>query len=172
MATSVSSYTPEIAKTLADIGVQSMEYEFLTNKKVIQAVTNPDFKLDPKSRTALEQAWHIASGDVQFFESIADMKFPMEETYKEMPKTIADVLAFYDAKLPTAIARVRSLSPEQLATPVDFYGVYKSPLFVYINFAVSHSIHHRGYLAAGLRAMGSKVPSIYGGSADEPFEMK
>ena len=30
--------------------------------------------------------------------------------------------------------------------------------------------HHRGQLAAYLRAMGSAVPAIYGGSADEPFQ--
>ncbi|HYH01018.1 MAG TPA: DinB family protein [Terriglobales bacterium] len=172
MATSVPSYTPETAKVVADLGVQAMEFEFPVNKKVIEAVTNPNFRLDPKSRTALEQAWHIASADVQFMENIADMNFPMEETYKEMPKTIADILAWYDTKLPQALARVKALTPEQLSTPVDFYGVWKYPLFRYIDFAVRHSVHHRGYLAASLRSMGSKVPSIFGGSADEPFEMK
>jgi uncharacterized damage-inducible protein DinB len=35
---------------------------------------------------------------------------------------------------------------------------------------MSHSIHHRGQLSAYLRPMGAKVPSIYGGSADEPFD--
>jgi uncharacterized damage-inducible protein DinB len=33
----------------------------------------------------------------------------------------------------------------------------------------NHSIHHRGELATYLRPMGSKVPSIYGGSYDEPL---
>ena len=36
----------------------------------------------------------------------------------------------------------------------------------FIGFANNHSIHHRGQLAAYLRAMGSKVPNIYGPSAD------
>jgi hypothetical protein len=31
-------------------------------------------------------------------------------------------------------------------------------------------IDHRGQLAVYLRPMGSKVPSIYGGSADEPWQ--
>ncbi|MEQ1909175.1 MAG: DinB family protein [Vicinamibacterales bacterium] len=34
----------------------------------------------------------------------------------------------------------------------------------------NHSIHHRGQLAAYLRPMGSKVPAIYGDSADEPMK--
>jgi len=37
-------------------------------------------------------------------------------------------------------------------------------------FLNNHSIHHRGELATYLRPMGSKVPSIYGGSFDEPFQ--
>ena len=44
------------------------------------------------------------------------------------------------------------------------------PNVTYLGFANNHGIHHRGQLAAYLRAMGSKVPSIYGGSADEPFQ--
>ena len=36
--------------------------------------------------------------------------------------------------------------------------------------ANNHSTHHRGQLAAYLRAMGSKVPPIYGDSADYPVQ--
>jgi uncharacterized damage-inducible protein DinB len=32
---------------------------------------------------------------------------------------------------------------------------------------LSHMVHHRGQLAAYLRAAGGKVPAIYGVSADE-----
>ncbi len=31
------------------------------------------------------------------------------------------------------------------------------------------SIHHRGQMTVYLRAVGGRVPSIYGGSADEPW---
>lgn len=171
MATSVPSYTPDMAKVVAELGLQSMEYEFATNKKVIAAVTKPEFKLDPKSRTALEQAWHIATADVVFMENISEMSFSPEERYKEQPNTIAEIVAWYDKKLPEAIGKVRQLTADQLATPVSFYGIWNYPLFMYLEFAVKHSVHHRAFLAASLRPMGSKVPSIYGGSADEPFEM-
>jgi uncharacterized damage-inducible protein DinB len=39
-----------------------------------------------------------------------------------------------------------------------------------IGSQLNHGIHHRGQLMTYLRPMGSKVPSIYGGSADEPFQ--
>jgi len=60
-------------------------------------------------------------------------------------------------------------TPEQLMTPVAFFGVFNLPAAFYLGFLNNHSIHHRGELATYLRPMGSKVPSIYGGSYDEPF---
>ena len=36
---------------------------------------------------------------------------------------------------------------------------------------IRHTVHHRGQLSAYLRPMGSKVPQIYGGSADDPMEI-
>jgi len=44
------------------------------------------------------------------------------------------------------------------------------PAAMYLGFLNNHSIHHRGQLATYLRPMGSKCPSIYGGSYDEPFQ--
>jgi uncharacterized damage-inducible protein DinB len=61
------------------------------------------------------------------------------------------------------------MTPEQLATPVDFAGVFKMPAVFYLGFVNNHSVHHRGQLPAYLRPMGSMVPSIYGRSADKPW---
>lgn len=68
-----------------------------------------------------------------------------------------------------AIASLKGLSAEHLAAPVQFFHM-TMPAVVYLNFMLLHSAHHRGQLSAYLRPMGAKVPSIYGGSADEPFE--
>ena len=66
-------------------------------------------------------------------------------------------------------ADVEAMTAEQLLTPVNFFGVFNMPSVYYLGFLNNHSIHHRGELATYLRPMGSKVPSIYGGSYDEPF---
>jgi uncharacterized damage-inducible protein DinB len=49
---------------------------------------------------------------------------------------------------------------------VDFFGT-KGPAVTFFAAMNNHMIHHRGQLAAYLRAAGSKVPAIYGMSADE-----
>jgi uncharacterized damage-inducible protein DinB len=49
---------------------------------------------------------------------------------------------------------------------MDFFGMMKMSRAQWIGFANNHSVHHRGQLSAYLRALGSKVPDIYGPSAD------
>ena len=152
--------------------LQGLARELETTKKVLSAVldSNRNFRLDPKSRTAWELAWHLASSDVQMTDEVADHKFAMEPRFKDEPKNIAELVSWYDKNFTRAMGRVRAMSPEQLTTPVDFLGVFNLPAVFYLGFVNNHSIHHRGQLAAYLRPMGSKVPSIYGGSADEPMK--
>jgi uncharacterized damage-inducible protein DinB len=85
--------------------------------------------------------------------------------------SVADMVAFYDKEVPGKIARVKELSGEQLAQNINFFGVMQVPNVTLMGFWNNHTIHHRGQLAAYLRAMNARVPSIYGGSADEPFQM-
>jgi uncharacterized damage-inducible protein DinB len=141
-------------------------------KKVMAAVPDaePQYKPRPHARTAKEPAWHLANTDVQFLEGIADLNFAMN-TPEQKPQTSAEVLAWYDQNLKRGLARVAAMSAEQLLTPVGFAGVFNLPAVLYLGFLNNHSIHHRGELVTYLRPMGSKVPSIYGGSYDEPFQM-
>ena len=166
------SLSPEFAAGLRDIMVQGLARELETTKKVLAAIPNDkrDYRPDPKSRTAWELAWHLASSDVQMTDEIADHKFTMEPRFKDEPKSVAELAAWYDTQFNRAIGRLRAMTPEQLCTPVDFYGVFNMPVVFYLSFVNNHSIHHRGQLATYLRPMGSKVPSIYGGSADEPWQ--
>lgn len=164
--------SPEFAVGLREVMLQGLAQEMEITKKVLSAIPEDqrDYRPDPKARTAWELGWHLASTDVQMTSEVADQKFDMEPRFKEEPKTVADLVNWYDANFKRAIERVRGLSPEQLCAPVDFLGAFNFPTVFYLTFVNNHSIHHRGQLAAYLRPMGSKVPSIYGGSADEPWQ--
>ena len=163
--------TQDFAVAQRELMLKGLEREMETTKKVLAAVPDSkrDFRLDPKSRTAWELAWHLASCDVQMLDEVADRKFDMAPRFKQEPKDIADLVNWYETNFLRAANRVRAMTPEQLTTPVDFAGVFTMPVVFYLGFVNNHSIHHRGQLAAYLRPMGSKVPSIYGGSADEPW---
>jgi uncharacterized damage-inducible protein DinB len=86
-------------------------------------------------------------------------------------KTGKDIAAWYAAELPKGVARLRAIPADTLAKELDFFGMFKLPAVAYLQFLLKHSVHHRGQLAAYLRAMGSTVPNIYGGSFDEPLQM-
>jgi uncharacterized damage-inducible protein DinB len=164
-------FTPEVAVGLRDLILHGLDMEFAITGKVVAAIPeNSEYRPDPKARTAQELAWHLVNSEVQMLEEVADLKFTMEPRFADEPKTVAAMRQWYEQHFPAAVARVRKMTSAQLLTPVDFYGVMKLPVFQYLPMIVKHSVHHRGQLATYLRPMGSKVPGIYGGSADEPWE--
>lgn len=171
MATAQQGITPEFALGLREIMLDGVTRELEITQKIFSAIpeAKADYKPDPHARTAWELAGHIANADIQFLDGIADLKFNMEvEEYK--PKSISDLVAWYDENFKRAADRVRAMSAEQLLTPVDFFGVFNLPAVCYLGFLNNHTIHHRGALATYLRPMGAKCPSIYGGSYDEPWQ--
>jgi len=162
--------TPEFVLTYRSMMLDGIAREAECTKKVIAAVPDAksDYRPDPNARSAKELAWHIANSDVQFLDGIADLKFNMEAP-EHKPQTTAETVAWYDVNMRRGLARLAVMPAEQLLTPISFAGVFNFPAVLYLSFLNSHSIHHRGELATYLRPMGSKVPSIYGGSYDEPF---
>jgi uncharacterized damage-inducible protein DinB len=167
----------EIAKALTDYFAGLIEQESATTAKVLAAVPDSgrDYRPDPKSRTAWELATHLATSDVWFLDSILAGSFNFDpEGEKKVSagfKNSADVVAFYQREVPERLKQLREAPAEKLAQTVDFFGMMQRPGAAYLGLANNHSIHHRGQLASYLRAMGSKVPAIYGGSADEPMQM-
>ncbi|HZQ95268.1 MAG TPA: DinB family protein [Candidatus Sulfotelmatobacter sp.] len=162
--------TPEFAAGLCAMMLDGIQREVECTKRVIAAVPDnkSDYRPDPNARTAKELAWHIANTDVQFLDGIADLNFKMDSP-EHKPESSAEVVKWYDENMKRGIARVAAMSPEQLLTPIEFFGVFNLPAVAYLGFLNNHSVHHRGELTTYLRPMGSKVPSIYGGSYDEPF---
>ena len=166
--------TPDFVLAYRAMMLDGVANEVEITKKVIAAIPDGrrDYQPDPHARTAWELAWHLANTDVQFLDDIADMKFCMEEPARaDKPTNVAELVTWYDREMKRGIERVRALSATQLLTPVGFLGLFNFPAAFYLAFLNNHSIHHRGELVTYLRPMGSKVPQIYGGSHDEPFQI-
>jgi uncharacterized damage-inducible protein DinB len=164
--------TPEQATFLLnDVYLPQIRNEHKTTRRVIEAIPadKSSWKPDPKSKSALELAWHIASSECFFMEGITKGKF--EQTGDgAMPasiKTPADVLKWYDENFTKLAGQLATTKGQDLVRSIDFFGMFNFPGIVYAGLMGSHSIHHRGQLSTYLRPMGAKVPSIYGPSADE-----
>ena len=164
---------PAEAKSIANMLMGGIEREYETTKKVLAAIpqTKMDFKLGDKGRTMRELAWHLASSEAWFGEGIAKGDFSHSEATMPANLSVNDLVAFYEKEVPARIAKVKQLSGEELSKIINFFGVMQVPNFALIGFWNNHSIHHRGQLSTYLRAVNAHVPSIYGGSADEPFQM-
>lgn len=164
------------AKFLMTFMTGLWEQEFAATCKVLEAVPDDkrDYKPDPKSRSAWDLATHIATADVWFLDSIINAAFAWDpEGNKKAAagfKTVADVVGFYKKEFPARLATLRSQSGDELTRETDFFGMIKGPAVQFLGLANNHSVHHRGQLATHLRAMGSKVPPLYGDSADYPMQ--
>lgn len=159
---------PEQAKTVTQVTGQQLQNEWMTTCKVIESIpeAGKHYKPDPKSRTAWEIAKHVAGADVWFLQSVLDRKFgpPSEPA----ATTVAELANWYKHEFPKRLEQVLALDGPHLADIVEFYGM-KMPAAWYVMFCGMHMAHHRGQLAAYLRAAGGKVPAIYGSSADTNF---
>jgi len=85
-----------------------------------------------------------------------------------------DLLASLDTAVENARLALQSTTDEHLATPwafkIDGKAVSQNARSIMISDGVfSHLAHHRGQLTIYLRLLESKVPAIYGPSADERF---
>lgn len=164
--------TPEFAAGLRDFLLDALDSEVSATSKVILAMPEGagDYKPGEKSMPAKTLAFHIVASEIWFLESVAAGAFgPFPEG--EGPSTPAGVVDWWNEVRPAARQKVAALSGDQLAAIVDFHGMFQLPAAAFINIANVHCIHHRGQLSAYLRPMGGRVPSIYGGSADEPMGM-
>ena len=165
--------TPAEAKVVADFLLADMTYEMQTTMRVLDAVPagRLDYKPDEKSRTALGLVRHITLEDEWIFNGIADGKFVPQPDDSDAcgVMTPQDAVARYKKTIPAALDRVRALSGEQLLRSIDLLGLMQMPAINFLSLAVKHSVHHRGQLSSYFRAMGGKVPSIYGPTAETPM---
>ena len=158
------------AKAVAGAVGQQLQNEWMTTYKVLAAVPegNRDYKPEPNSRSAWELATHIAGADIWFLDGVINGKFANPSEEAPAP-TIAGVADWYKKEFPNRLERALALDGNKLAQIVDFYGI-KAPAAQFLVFTLVHMVHHRGQLSSYLRPMGSKVPSIYGGSFDEQWQ--
>jgi uncharacterized damage-inducible protein DinB len=164
---------PNEAKNLALMFIDGLEREQKTTRRVVAAIPDDqlNFKLGEQGRTTLELAWHLLASEAWFAEGIVACDFNRPELPMPDNPNVAALLSFYDSEFPGNFAKLRAMPGDDLIRVVSFFGAMQLPNVTYLGFWNSHSVHHRGQLSAYLRAMNAHVPSIYGGSFDEPFQV-
>lgn len=126
------------------------------------------YRPDPKSRCAKDLIEHLIGHNLDLVELLEDgvihhrnqVSFPaLEAGVKQL-----------DDSLGQAIDRLGSATDEQWGTVCRFYVgeliIMEASCEQLAWRMFLDSVHHRGQLTTYLRPMGSKVPSLYGPSAD------
>jgi uncharacterized damage-inducible protein DinB len=161
--------SPEHAAFLLQYTLPTMKNEHRNTRAVIEAIpqSNLEYRPDPNSKTAMELAWHVVAAEHRFYNGIISGAFDFTPIHRpDNVQTPAQIGQWYGDSFAKSFAQFPNLSGEQLAKIVDFRGVFQLPAVAYFTFSLHHTIHHRGQLSAYLRAMGGKVPAIYGESYD------
>jgi uncharacterized damage-inducible protein DinB len=161
--------TPEQAAFLLQYQLPSVKNEHRTTSGIIAAIpsSNADYRPDPQARSAAEIAWHIAAAEQRFYGGIVAGAFDFNNIPRpEGGITPENILKFYEDSFAKNFSDLTRLTPEQATKIIDFRGMFQLPAVAYLDFTIKHTVHHRGQLSTYLRAMGGKVPAIYGESYD------
>ena len=154
--------------------LETWKMESATTQRVLDAVPNAklDYRPDPKSRTGLELAAHVAGHGPILTALVETGRIgggPMPA-----PKSLKEAVGVFGASLPKLEKLIQGTDDKTWDTRMsgifgpDGKAMMQAPLGTMVWFLFYDLVHHRGQLCAYLRAMGGKVPSVYGPSADDP----
>jgi uncharacterized damage-inducible protein DinB len=158
--------------------LQSYDREHETTMRVLRAFPTDQLELKPhpKLRTARELAWlfvierffSLTVWNNQLMEMLAKNAPPPPppDSYEELLATLQ--------KLHNDFATlVQSTPDEDLQRKVTFFtgpkAVGEITRLEFAWFILGDEIHHRGQFSIYLRLADARVPSIYGPTADEPW---
>jgi len=161
--------SPDQAVFLLQYTLPIVKNEQRTTRSVIEAIpqSNLNYRPDPNSRTAMELAWHIVAAEHRFYSGIVSGAFDFSPIHRpDNVQSGPQIGQWYGDSFARNFEAFGKLSPDQLVRTIDFRGMFQFPAVAFINFSLNHTIHHRGQLSTYLRAMGGKIPAIYGESYD------
>ena len=139
-------------------------------RAVIDALPEDQFghKVHEKSREAGKLAFQLAA-QWEGISNIVTKGIPVMDSFKGLPSK-AEMLAMFDKNFDQMLKDVASISDTEWETgmgKLEFPGGKWEDKKYNMSWGfLFDAIHHRGQLSTHLRAMGAKVPSIYGGSLD------
>ncbi len=160
-----STFGPIEARLVLDhVAFPALRFEHGVTRRVIAAIppARMDYRPAAGARSAGELARHIVGAELRFLEGAATGTFPDLGADLGAAADAAAIASFYENRFPSVLERLAALEGEHLLRPLDYKGFMRLPALGFVQFALNHTIHHRGQLSVYLRALGVTVPSIYG----------
>ena len=139
--------------------------------KVLKAVPQDkrDYRPDPKARTAADLAWLLAAEEKALLGLLESGDVDWKDTAP--PATIDEIVAAFERDAERVDEHLAQVDDAAWKKPGRFLmggaPVWEDEVGNMFWGFLFDAVHHRGQLSTYLRPMGSKVPAIYGPSADE-----
>jgi len=158
-------------KNVREYYLQCLNAEVPTFIKVMKAVP-PDqagYKPHPRSTSAGDLVWLLA---VELRDA-CELLERGEVNYVEKPSPgVPEAIAAYEKNAAVLKDQISKADDARWDGParlkMDGKVVWETTVGDMLFGFLFDAVHHRGQLSSYLRPMGSKVPSIYGPSADDP----
>jgi len=151
------------------------DQEMANTRKVLEQIQDSQIGFRPheKSWTLRELAGHVSQVPSWCTVTLTTTELDLAQGW-EQPEFNgrADFLSVFDGHVTEARKALEGCSAEDLMVPWTLKQgdqvFFSMPRLVVVrSFVLNHMIHHRGQLTVYLRLTGSKVPGLYGPSADE-----
>ncbi|HTM57120.1 MAG TPA: DinB family protein [Candidatus Udaeobacter sp.] len=154
--------------------LQRFETECQTTLKLLKSLpeTKSEYRPNDKLRTARELAWVFITEQGLADHALAG-KLDFSKRLPDAPSSYAEVIKAFEKNYRDTLDKVTKADEATLHRTVAFptgpgkMGDMRVQDILW--FALMDQIHHRGQFSIYLRMTGSKVPSIYGPTADEPW---
>jgi uncharacterized damage-inducible protein DinB len=161
----------EASMTSLELCRQQRAQEVARFVKVLKAIPagRPDYRPDPKSRTAAELAWLLAQSEAALLSLLDSGEIQWSES--RPPAALEAIVAAYEksaAAVNERLAKVDEAGWERKGRfLMEGAPPWEDSVGSFVWGFLFDAVHHRGQLTTYLRPMGGKVPAIYGPSADD-----
>jgi uncharacterized damage-inducible protein DinB len=164
---------------IADPILEQLEREAPRTRRVLEQVPEgrddwkPHEKSMPLGRLAMLVATMPTWIPMVVNRDDLDLNPPGGSNFSQEPlRTPAALVEAHDKGIAAAREALRNASDDHLMKPwkllVSGSTVSEDPRHAVLRDTLMHLSHHRGQLTVYLRLNGSKVPSVYGPTADDP----
>jgi hypothetical protein len=172
--TPTPTYTAASTKTPKARFLDAYEKELATTRRLLNEMPadKSDFRPHERSNTAFALGWTFVV-EANLLRKGLKREEVLGGGFGTPPNSWEAVLAEFDKTREEVLALLRDSSNPNLDGSVNFFtgpkqmGKYSLEDFAW--YMLFDHIHHRGQLSVYVRMAGGKVPSIYGPSADEPW---
>jgi uncharacterized damage-inducible protein DinB len=160
---------------LIDPILDEVTREAATTRRVLERVPSDQlgWRPHPKSKSAGELAWHIASIPGRIARLVQEDDVDVT-TVKQlpMPETTAGIVEGFERHVAEAKELLAGLDDAALSRFTTMrrgdIKIFSGPKLALLRTVMlNHSYHHRGQLSVYLRLLSVPVPPVYGPTADE-----